>query len=62
MLAIGGGDARRLLAAVLQRVEAEVGLTRGIGVAVNGDDAAFFVELIARGDKLQGLRDVGTRD
>jgi len=26
-------------------------------MAVDGDDAAFFVELVARGDKLQGLRD-----
>ena len=44
MLAVGGGDARRLLSAMLQRVEAQVGLARGVGMAVDGDDAALFVE------------------
>jgi hypothetical protein len=42
---------------MLQCVEAEVGFARRVGMAVDGDDAAFFVELVARGDKLQGLRD-----
>ena len=46
MLAVGGGDAGRLLAAMLQGVEAEIGLAGGVGVAVNGDDAALFVELV----------------
>ena len=45
MLAVGGGDAGRLLAAMLQGVEAEIGLAGGVGVAVDGDDAAFFAEL-----------------
>ena len=45
-LAVGGGDAGRFLAAMLQGVEAEVGLAGGVGVAVDGDDAAFFAELV----------------
>ena len=47
MLAVGRGDAGRFLPAMLQRVEAEVGLARGVGMAVDGDDAAFFVQLVA---------------
>ena len=35
-----------LLAAVLQRVEAEVGEVRGLGVAEDAEDAAFVVELV----------------
>ena len=54
MLAVGGGDAGRLLPAMLQRVEAEIGLARGVGMAVDGDDAALFVELVAFGDRGQG--------
>ena len=46
MLAVGGGDAGRFLAAMLQGVEAEIGLAGGVGMAVDGDDAAFFVELV----------------
>ena len=42
---------------MLQSVEAEIGLARGVGMAVDGDDAAFFVELVAGGDELQGRRD-----
>jgi hypothetical protein len=42
---------------MLQCVEAEVGFARGMRMAVDGYDTAFFVELVARGDKLQGLRD-----
>jgi hypothetical protein len=57
VLAVGSRDAGRLLAAVLQRVEAEIGFPRGVGMAVDGDDAAFFVEFVARGAELQGLRD-----
>jgi hypothetical protein len=45
MLAVGGGDAGRLLAAMLQGVEAEIGLAGGVGMAVNGDYAALFAEL-----------------
>jgi hypothetical protein len=60
---------------MLEGVEAKVGLSGGVGVAVDGDDAAFFVELVACGDNReqgtgirdqgirdQGIRDVGTRD
>ena len=46
LVAIGGADAGALLAAMLQRVEPEIGQLGGFGVAVDGDDAAFFVELI----------------
>ncbi len=45
MQAVGGGDAGRLLAAMLQGVEAEIGLAGGVGMAVDGDYAAFFAEL-----------------
>ena len=37
VLAVGGGDAGRFLAAMLQGVEAEIGLARGVGMAVDGD-------------------------
>ena len=46
VLAVGGGDARRLLAAMLQRVEAEIRLPCRVGMPVNGDDAAFFAQLV----------------
>jgi hypothetical protein len=45
MLAVGGSDARRLLAAMLEGVEGKIGLAGGVGMAVNGDYAAFFAEL-----------------
>ncbi len=45
VLAVGGGDAGRFLAAMLQGIEAEVGLARGVGMAVDGDYAAFFAQL-----------------
>ena len=45
-LAVGGGDAGRFLAAMLEGVEAEIGLAGGVGVAVDGDYAAFFVEVV----------------
>ena len=44
---VGRGDARRLLPAMLQRIEAEIGLARGIGMAVDGDDAALFAQLVS---------------
>jgi hypothetical protein len=47
---------------VLQGIEAEIDLARGIGMAVDGDDAAFFVQFVGVGNELQGLRDRGTRD
>ena len=37
-------DADALLAAMLQRVEAEVGQVGGLGVAVDAEDAALFLE------------------
>ena len=48
MEAVGGGDSGRFLAAVLESVEAEISLTGGGGMAVDGDYAAFFAELVAR--------------
>jgi hypothetical protein len=53
MLAVGGGDAGRLLAAMLECVKAEIGLAGGLGMAVNGDDAALFVESITVGETLR---------
>ena len=46
MLPVGGGNAGRLLPAMLQRVEAEISLARRIGMAMNGDDAALFAEFV----------------
>ena len=46
MRAIAGRDAGALLAAVLQRVQGQIGQLRSFGVAINGDYAAFFVEFI----------------
>ena len=43
--AIGGGDAGRLLAAMLQGVKCEISLAGCFGVAVNGDYAALFAKL-----------------
>ena len=48
MLTVGGGNARRLLAAMLQGVESEIRLARGIRMPVNGDHAALFAELADR--------------
>ena len=45
-VAAGGDDAARLLPAVLQLVEAEVCEARGIGVAVDAEDAALVVETV----------------
>jgi hypothetical protein len=47
MLAVSGGDAGGFLTAVLQGVERKIGFTRGMGMAVDGDDAAFFVQLVS---------------
>ena len=59
-MAVGGGDAGRLLAAMLQGVEAEIGFARGVGMAVDGDDAAFFVQFVACGDERE--QGTGNRD
>jgi hypothetical protein len=45
-LAVGGADAGAFLAAMLQRVEAQVSQLGGFGMAVDGDYAALFVEFI----------------
>ena len=45
-VAVAGGDAGAFLAAMLQRVERQIGELRGFGMAVDGSDAAFFVEFI----------------
>ena len=47
VLAVGGGDAGGLLPAMLESVEAEIGLAGGVGMAVDGDYAAFFAEFVA---------------
>ena len=44
-LAVGRGDAGRRLDAMLQGGKGEISLTRGVGMAVNGDHATLFVEL-----------------
>src|SRR6185312_12554174 len=48
-------DARRLLAAMLQRVQAERGERRGFGVPQNAEHAALFMQRVAveigRGDR-----------
>ena len=44
--AVGRGDAGALLPAVLQRVQAEVGEVRGLGMAEDPEDAALVLELI----------------
>jgi hypothetical protein len=43
-LTVGGGNAGRFLTAVLESVQAKIGLTGGIGMAVNSDYAALFAE------------------
>ena len=49
VLAVGGGDAGGFLPAMLQRVEPEIGLARGVGMVVDGDYAALFVQLVEAG-------------
>ena len=45
-LAVGGHDAGRLLATVLERIERQVRQRRGLGVTVDAHDPALFVELV----------------
>ena len=45
---LGSTDASRFLAAVLKGVEAEVRELGSLGVAVDGDNPAFFVKLVER--------------
>src|SRR5487761_1585041 len=44
--AVGRGDARRFLPAMLQRVEAKIGELRSLFVAENAEDAALVVKVI----------------
>ena len=46
VLTVGGGDAARLLAAMLQGVEAPVGEACVVGVVVDGHDAAVLAKLV----------------
>ena len=49
MFGVVGDDAARLLAAVLQRVQAERDEIRGIGHADHAEDAAFLAQLVVVG-------------
>ena len=42
-IAVGGDDAGRLLPAMLQRVQPEVGDVGGLGVTVDAEDAAHGI-------------------
>ena len=44
--AVRGGDTGALLPAMLQGVEAEIRQVRGLGVAVDAEDAAFLAKLV----------------
>ena len=43
---VRGRNARALLSPVLQRVQAEIGHVRGLGVSENSEDAALVLELV----------------
>jgi hypothetical protein len=45
-VAVRGGDARRLLASMLERVQAEVGDVGGLLVIPDAEKPAFIVELV----------------
>jgi hypothetical protein len=55
-LSVRGGDAGGFLAAMLEGVEAEIGLAGGVGMAMDGDYAAFFVDFVGCGDALRDQR------
>ena len=44
LLPIGGGNARAFLAAMLERIEAEIGEVRGLRVAEDAEDTALVFE------------------
>src|SRR5258708_6694453 len=46
--AVEGDDARRLLAAVLKRVQAQRDASRGVGLTPYAKDSALFVEFVVR--------------
>ena len=43
---VAGCDARALLSPMLQRIQAQIGQIRRFRVAVNGENAALFVEFV----------------
>ena len=57
--AVEGDDAGRLLAAMLQRVQAERGDRRRVGVAENAEDAAFLAQPVAVGVEAAATRRFG---
>jgi hypothetical protein len=46
IVAVAGDDAGGFLAAMLQRVEAEIGKIGGFGMTENAEDTTFVVEVI----------------
>ena len=48
LAAVARGDAGAFLAAMLQRIQAQIGEVGGFGMAVDGEDAAFLVEFVER--------------
>ncbi len=56
-LAVEGDDAGGLLAAVLERVQPQRGNGRGIAIADNAEDAAFFPQMVrvVEGSILEGF-------
>ena len=48
VMAVGGGDAGRLLAAMLERVEAEIDDVGGLDVIPDAEQAALVVELVVQ--------------
>jgi hypothetical protein len=51
-LSVEGDDARRLLAAMLERVQAEDGMGGGFLDTIDADDAALFFQLVV----VEGVR------
>src|SRR5215471_21215049 len=47
--AVAGSDAGAFLTAMLQRIQAEIRDIGRLGMAIDGDDAAFFVEFVKHG-------------
>ncbi len=62
LLAVARDDARRLLAAVLERVQAEVREVRRLGVAVDAEDAALVAEMVVRLVSLREHRQMTVRN
>src|SRR6185437_13898848 len=54
--AVSRNDAARFLAAMLQRVQSEIGQPRGIGVAIDAKDAALFAQLVVQDRNHEVLR------